>query len=241
MKDQAQIDAGGKINILLYHQVGDNPNSHTNLDCFCQTQEFYNQMEFLRESGYYVISLAKALNMIFNERTFDGKYIVLTFDDGCETFYKTTFPILEEFDFPSTIFPVAGYIGKLATWGTLRNPDLRILSKDMLVELSSLGVEVGAHTMDHTKLTHLKPKDALNQVKNSKESLEQLLGKNIHSFAYPHGDFNNEVIDIVKEAGFTNALTCLSNYAEEAKSAFEVPRKYITYFDGLDQFAQKFD
>ena len=171
-----------KVNILLYHQIGNTPNAHTNLDCFCNAKEFYRQMEFLMNSDYQVISLANALNLIFNNRIVDGKYVVLTFDDGCEKFYDVTFPILEKFNFPSTIYPVAGFLGKYASWGTINNPELKILSKNKLIELNKLGVEIGAHTMGHVKLTHIKRNDAINQVKESKETLEQLLGQNIHSF-----------------------------------------------------------
>lgn len=228
-----------KINILLYHQIGDVPNTYTNLDCFCNTKDFYRQMEYLMNSDYQVISLAKALNLISNNRIIDGNYVVLTFDDGCEKFYDVTFPILEKFNFPSTVYPVVGFLGKYASWSAIYNPELKILSKRMLIELNKLGVEVGAHTMDHVKLTHIKRNDAINQVQNSKETLEQLLEQNIHSFAYPHGDFNKKIIEIVKEAGFSNALTCINDFAEEAKSVYEIPRKYITYFDNLDKFKQK--
>lgn len=229
-----------KVNILLYHQIGDTPNEHTNLDCFCNTKEFYRQMEFLMNSDYQVISLTQAVNLIFKHKIIDGKYVVLTFDDGCEKFYDVTFPILEKFNFPSTIYPVAGFLGKYASWGTKNNPELKILSKNKLIELNKLGVDIGAHTMDHVKLTHIKRNDAINQIKKSKDTLEQLLGGKIDSFAYPHGDYNEEIIEMVKEAEFSNALTCINNYAEQAKSVFEIPRKYITYFDNLARFKQKF-
>jgi peptidoglycan/xylan/chitin deacetylase (PgdA/CDA1 family) len=227
------------INILLYHQIGRTPNAHTNLDCFCSSEQFYSQMEFLANSDYEVISLSNAMNLIFNQKTINAKYVVLTFDDGCEKFYDITFPILTEFNFPSTIYPVAGFFGKHATWGKINNPELKILSKTMLVELHQLGVDIGAHTINHVKLTQISKEDATKQIKGSKETIEQLLGENIYSFAYPHGDFNDEIIEIVKEVEFSNALTCISGYAEEAQSEFKIPRKYITYFDDLNKFKQK--
>ena len=227
------------INVLLYHQVGYTTNKYTNLDCFCDAQKFRTQMEFLSESDYQVVSLNKALELIFKRRDIGGKYIVLTFDDGCEMFYDVTYPVLDEFDFPATIYPVAGYLGRRATWGNLKNPDLNILSKRKLVELHRYGVEIGAHTMDHVKLTQVGRDIAVRQVKESKETLEQIIGDNIGSFAYPHGKYNSETIEYIKTAGFTNALTCINDFAEKAPSSYEIPRKYITYFDDLDSFRQK--
>ena len=52
------------INILLYHQIGDAPDSKTNPNCFCSVKEFSNQMFFLKNSNYKVISLNEAMDMI---------------------------------------------------------------------------------------------------------------------------------------------------------------------------------
>ena len=227
------------INILLYHQVGDTPHANTNLDCFCRAEEFYTQLEFLSNSSYKVISLSKATELVSSKSALDSDYVALTFDDGCERFYDITFPILESFGFPSAIYPVANYLGKCATWGNVRNRELRILSKNQLIELAGLQVEIGAHTMDHVKLTTVSKADACAQVNESKQILEELIGREISSFAYPHGDYTRETIDIVKEAGFSNALTCISSVAGKAESLYEIPRKYITYYDDLKAFKQK--
>ncbi|GAB2961437.1 hypothetical protein GCM10027048_31890 [Hymenobacter coalescens] len=196
-------------------------------------------MEFLSNSSYQVISLSKATELISNQSPPDADYVVLTFDDGCERFYDITFPILESFGFPSAIYPVANYLGRRATWGNVMTRELRILSKSQLIELAGLRVEIGAHTMDHVKLTSVSKNDATAQVLESKKMLEQLIGREIRSFAYPHGAYTRETIDIVKEAGFSNALTCVARAAGAAESMFEIPRKYITYYDDLKAFKQK--
>lgn len=228
-----------KINILLYHQIGEMPTTTTNLDCFCSTTEFYRQMDFLKRLDYKVITLNKALDLSFNIKELKENYIVLTFDDGCEKFYNTTLPILDSFNYPATIYPITGFLGKIVTLKEKSYPHLKILSERMLIDLSKVGVEIGAHTVNHLKLTNVTKKEAEFQIKSSKEYLEQLLGKKIDSFSYPHGNYNTETIRIVKESGFTNALTCKSGYAQDAESIFEIPRKYITYFDNIDNFIQK--
>ncbi len=227
------------INILLYHQIGEMPTNDTNLHCFCSTTEFYRQMDYLKQSDSKVISLNMALDLAFNAKEIDANYIVLTFDDGCEKFYDTTFPILDSFSFPATVYPITGFLGKIVTLKGKRYPHLKILSESMLLELSKLGVEIGAHTVNHLKLTNITEEEAEFQIKHSKEYLEQLLGMKIDSFSYPHGDYNTETIRIVKESGFTNALTCKSGFAQDAQSIFEIPRKYITYFDNIINFIHK--
>lgn len=225
------------INILLYHQVGEIPSNDTNLDCFCSTAEFYRQMHFLKQSNYKVISLNEAL--AFNAKEIDRNYIVLTFDDGCEKFHDTTYPILDSFNFPATIYPITGFLGKFFTLNDKHYPHLKILSNSMLQELSKAGVEIGAHTVHHHKLTQITESEAEFQINYSKEYLEQLLGKKIVSFSYPHGDYNSETIRMVEKSGFTNALTCKPGFAQDAQSVFEIPRKYITYFDNIETFIHK--
>src|SRR5205085_11598380 len=90
------------------------PESETNLDCFCNSKEFYLQMDFLKNSDYKVISLNEAMDIVFKIRDIDKKYVVLTFDDGCEKFYDIAFPILDKFNFPSSIYPIAGFLGRYA-------------------------------------------------------------------------------------------------------------------------------
>lgn len=227
------------INVLLYHQIGEFPTSNTNLDCFCSINEFYKQMNFIMHSDYRVISLNKALDLAFNVNEINANYIVLTFDDGCEKFYDSTFPILDSFNFPATVYPITGFLGDVVTLEGKNYPHLKILSESMLLELSKVGVEVGAHTVNHLKLTNITEKEAEFQIKHSKEYLEQLLGKKIDSFSYPHGNYNNDTIRLVKECGFTNALTCKSGFAQDAQSIFEIPRKYITFFDNIENFILK--
>lgn len=229
------------INILLYHQIGDAPESETNLDCFCSSKEFYLQMDFLKNSDYKVISLNEAIDIIFKTKIIDKNYVVLTFDDGCEKFYDITFPVLDKFKFPSTIYPIASFLGKHPIINGNEYSGLKILSKSMLLELSQLGVEIGAHTMNHVKLTQVDNETAFNEVKKSKDTIEQVIGNKINSFSFPHGDFNKDVIEIVSQTGFNNALTCINGYANDAKSAFAIPRKYITYFDNLEKFKSKFN
>lgn len=239
MENTLNRNSRSTLNILLYHQVGDTPNSYTNLDCFCDVRAFYEQMEFLATSEYKVISLANALHLISGREYMDGNYVVLTFDDGCEGFYFNVLPILTRFGLASTIYPVARYLGEYALWKSAKNAAVKIISRSMLSELHALGVEIGAHSLDHPKLTQIDRRLALSQIQHSKDVLEQVVGTGVKSFSYPHGDYNSEIIEFVKQSGFTNAVTCISSDAYNARSFYEIPRKYVTFFDTLTTFRQK--
>ncbi|MCU4177707.1 polysaccharide deacetylase family protein [Carboxylicivirga sp. N1Y90] len=227
----------GKAIILLYHQVGRKPIKQTNLDCYCHQDRFKEQMAFLNDSKYKVISLDDLVGRISSlKKDFDDDYVVLTFDDGCEKFSETVLPILRKYDFPSTIYPVAGCLGEVASWSKVVNPDLSIVSKLALKQLSEQGVSIGAHTISHINLSNCDIDNAKEEIFNSKVLLESIIKKDVTSFSYPHGGYNEDVRSLVKSLGFSNAVTCNSKFIKPDSYLFELPRKYVTYFDTLESF-----
>jgi peptidoglycan/xylan/chitin deacetylase (PgdA/CDA1 family) len=226
-----------KAIILLYHQVGKAPNEQTNLDCYCDQDRFEEQMQYLFNSPYKVISLDELMIKLNSEKhLFVENYLVLTFDDGCANFSKTVLPILKKFNFPATIYPVAGCLGQIASWPKVSNPYFNIISALELKKLSDQGVNIGAHTMNHVKLSNCNLDVAKEEVEQSKQLLEYIIGKVITSFSYPHGDYNDNICHLIKTSGFSNAVTCISDFITDDTDVFQLPRKYVTYFDSLDTF-----
>ncbi len=226
----------GKATILLYHQIGDYPTEQTNLDCFCTTEKFKEQMEFLYESKIKVISLEALVNMIKTKQQFDKDYIVLTFDDGCDRFQTNVFPIIQKYCSPSTIYPVSGDLGRLASWPKIINNDLKLLSVDNLKSLSKSGVSIGGHTVNHVKLSEIPIQEAKIEIESCKRDLEGIIHQKLYSFSYPHGSYNNAVAQLVSSAGFDCAVTCKSSFIFGDEDLFQLPRKYVTYSDNMDSF-----
>ena len=228
-----------QISVLLYHQIGNNPNLNTNLNCFCSIEDFENQMEFLKVNNIKVISLEEACDLNEKRQSIFTPHVVLSFDDGCESFYKIVHPILKKFGFNAVLYPVAGYLGNYATWKNIKNSEIKIMDSEMLIELKRIGYEIGSHTIDHIKLSTLSKEEAYYQIMKSKVILEEILNEAIISFSYPHGDYNSETIEILKECGFKNAVTCQNKYFDYEASKFEIPRKYITYKENIPDFSAK--
>ena len=67
--------------------------------------------------------------------------------------------------------------------------------------------EIGAHSMTHPGLTKISETDAFNEIINSKKYLEKLLRKEIQSFCYPGGKYNEKIMDLVRKSGFTYSRT----------------------------------
>lgn len=69
------------------------------------------------------------------------------------------------------------------------------------------GHEVGAHTLGHINLAKASLDQARSEIVGSKKWLEQEIGREIAMFAYPYGRYNEQVKEIVRQAGFSGART----------------------------------
>ena len=108
-----------------------------------------------------------------------------------------------------------------------------------LREWAELGHEVGSHTLDHIFLPDASEKDAIAQIHQSRTRIEDVLGSEVTSFAYPYGGENAATRKIVEAAGYTNATTTEKRRARPTDDPFGIPRLTIRRNDMLLQFLRK--
>lgn len=99
-------------------------------------------------------------------------------------------------------------------------------------------IEVGAHTVTHPFLSKLSVSFQQQEIKQSKVNLEELIDAEISSFAYPHGNYNEITIDLVREAGFASACSTKPNKIRGNIDLFQLPRFEVQNWDG-EEFAQR--
>ena len=64
------------------------------------------------------------------------------------------------------------------------------------------GVSFGSHGKSHTLLTRLQPTEVEKEVIESKGRIEEELETTVYAFSYPNGDYSQQVLDIVMNAGY---------------------------------------
>jgi len=110
------------------------------------------------------------------------KPVVLTFDDGFRDFYTAAGPVLKQYDFTATVFLPTAYITeKGATF-----KGIRCLTWSEVRELNQAGFSFGSHTVTHPELYSLDRQAIEQEMKASKETIENNLGEPIKSFSYPY-------------------------------------------------------
>jgi peptidoglycan/xylan/chitin deacetylase (PgdA/CDA1 family) len=84
----------------------------------------------------------------------------------------------------------------------------RSLTPDEAIRLAGASqVDIGAHSVTHAMLSSQSPDAQRWEMRQSKQDLEALIGRPVVGFAYPHGDYGPETVDLARESGFDFACT----------------------------------
>jgi peptidoglycan/xylan/chitin deacetylase (PgdA/CDA1 family) len=120
----------------------------------------------------------------------------------------------------------------------IARPSHRALTAEEVLRLTKGDlVEIGAHTMTHPVLAALSASDQRQEIQESKARLEAMLGREVVSFAYPHGSITPEAAASVGEAGFACACSSQPDAVFRRANRFQLPRLGVRDWDG-DTFAR---
>jgi peptidoglycan/xylan/chitin deacetylase (PgdA/CDA1 family) len=159
----------------------------------------------------------------------------LSFDDGMDNNLSVLAPLLREYGLPATVFVTTGLMGRPNPWLDPRSGS-RMLTADELRELAGAGVEIGAHTVTHPDLSLLDAAACRREVQDSRDTLRDVTGGPVTSFAYPFCGFGPAAKAAVRDAGFAVAVT---GEGRGGWDRFEMQRAMITGVDGPAAFLAK--
>lgn len=180
--------------IFGYHYVIDDNQQISEPTLEIHKSDFEDQIKFATEElNCNWITFGDAVkNYIRKDKKLPKKACVLTFDDGKLTDYENALPILEKYNAKATFFIITDRVGGdgYMTWNQIE-------------ELKTKGHEIAAHTRTHAHLDTggLTYDEIVEEINGSKKILEEN-GYITETFAYPFGEWNEEVIGVVKESEF---------------------------------------
>lgn len=200
--------------ILMYHHVapkiGDNP-------YYVSPDIFEQQMAWLHDNGYNVISLDKFYNSVFGNELLPNRPVVLTFDDGDKDQYLNAVPAMKKYGFTGTFYIITNDVGGGG-----------FMSWDMLTEMVNDGMDIESHTVHHPNLASLGEEETKLELTKSKRVLEEKLGITVKHLAYPGGAYSALTIRMLEDLGYLTATTVNhSQYHSIGSSAYKIPRMHI--------------
>lgn len=189
------------VPILCYHRFGQGKNSPLTTP----PHVFEQQMKYLKDNGYRVISPYELLDFLEYRRQIPKKSVLITIDDGFKSVYDIAWPILEKYGFTATLFVYTDYIGiskKAITWD-----DLRVLQEN--------GFTIGSHSVAHSDLTKKNQDETeeeftarlKKEIFRSKKIIDTKLDQDTIFFSFPYGRYNGDVMKMVESAGYNMAFT----------------------------------
>ncbi|MDO6620969.1 MULTISPECIES: polysaccharide deacetylase family protein [unclassified Shewanella] len=183
--------------ILQYHHVSETTPASTSVT----PAQFEEQMQYLAENEFTIIPLTQAVNALKNNTPLADKSIVITFDDGYDSIGMAAAPILAKYDFPYTVFvsvePIEkGYRG--------------MMSWDDIKTLTEKGATIANHSWAHEHLNRKLDGESKQQWLDRIEAnllateaeINKHTGQSVKMLAYPYGEYNSDVEDILKKHAF---------------------------------------
>jgi peptidoglycan/xylan/chitin deacetylase (PgdA/CDA1 family) len=105
------------------------------------------------------------------------------------------------------------------------------ISWEMLEELARDPlIEIGAHTVNHPRVSSLDPAAARAELEQSRRRLNERLGVNVRHFAFPYGragDCGPRDFELARQAGFQSAATTSKGLLSRGRDEFSLPRNTI--------------
>ena len=192
----------------MYHRFEENKYPSTNI----KIVDFKEHIEMIKKSGIKFVNPSNfevELNDNKNQRK-----VLLTIDDGYQSFYDHAWPILKKSKIPFILFVSTREVGKK---GYMNWEEIKEIEKYDFVE-------IGNHSHTHDYLIDFEDIKIENDLKLSIKIFEEKLGKNSIFFSYPFGEYSTNLKKIVVQLGFKYAFGQHSGVIDHTKDFYEMPR-----------------
>ena len=207
--------------ILTFHKIDKCPVSANMPQLYVSPAHFEKLLNGFKRKSFQSISISDAVQT----KTTIGNRFAISFDDGYEGALTYAAQMLKEHGFTAIQFLVADRLAQRNDWDVEVDATMeRLMDRTQVKEWLSLGFEIGAHTLTHPRLPTLSIPEAKHEIAGSKKRLEDLFGVHVKHFSYPYGDYNDAVVDLVREAGFATACTVDSGVVRDGVDPFRLGR-----------------
>ncbi len=177
---------------MTYHMVGAGASRYT-----IGEKQFRAQMELLKADGYVVEGFEQLENRLRAGQVLPHPYVILTVDDGHESAMLVA-DILAEYNCQATFFVTRDR--SLKQRGFIRGPGIR--------ELRRRRFSLGTHGTTHRKLTLMSEESCIDELRGSKEWLEDVISEEVRYMSAPGGFINARIMKLAHEYGYILIGTC---------------------------------
>ena len=228
-----------RVAVLIYHHIAQEES------CFSITPaKFEEHLDTLLNRGYNVITLDEFRAFLRGEAEVPPNAVLITFDDGYESFYLYAYPLLKERGMSATNFMIVRHVGA-------RENQIPKIDWAQMAEMIENGMYFQSHSYDSHFYAYIDAEGNREAVlaarlylaekerneteeeyrariyedlRKSRELLEQGLGVHVDFFAAPYGKKNEIVDEVAREAGFEFIFTVEPGLVSITSDPMNLPR-----------------
>ena len=207
--------------VLMYHNITKNS---ARAGRYTVTEdEFITDLEYIRDKGYTAVTVSELEAFVNGNASLPEKPIMITFDDGFESFYVIAYPLLRQYGMKAVVSVIGSVTEKYSSIDD-HNISYSNLTWQEIIEMRESGcVEFQNHSYNMHNNQNGQRK-GISKLKGESESeykaaLTADLYKSQELFytncgfrpaavAYPYGAKSKSTLSIIKECGFICTLGC---------------------------------
>ncbi|MDF1719849.1 MAG: polysaccharide deacetylase family protein [Minwuia sp.] len=197
--------------VLMYHRFGEDDVPLTNI----RLAQFEAHLDHLEQGGFAVLPLSQVLDTLASGEPLPDRTVVLTADDAYLSVMTEAWPRVKSRGWTMTLFVATDPVDR-----GLR----RYLDWDQIRRLRDEGMEIGAHSATHGHLTFMDTATARADILRGQQRLAAELGQASDVFAYPFGEYGEDLRKMVAEMGFRAAFGQHSGAIGRARDRHDLPR-----------------
>jgi len=195
----------------MYHKFGVSKYPSTNVTI---EQLESHISEFIKKK-YSILPIEFIIDTIINDGNLPKNTIGVSVDDADKSFYTTAWPKFKEYKIPVTLF---------VNTSTIVKNSKNYLNWDQIRILKNEGVTIGAHSHSHDHMPDLSLKEITGEIEISNKIFLKELGEIPSLFAYPYGEVNEQIINLLQDYKYKVAFGQHSGVINETSNLYYLPR-----------------
>ena len=206
--------------ILTYHAVEAGPPP------LCTDEKLFRaHLDVIEDAGAKTMTVTELAHAV-RTRTLPKRAVAITFDDAISSAVHTAAPMLTERGMTATIFCVAAHLGGASDWPSQPHGrrNFQLASASELTTAAALGMEIGSHGYSHAPLLGDDPGFLRRELVDSRVFLEDQIGADVRSFAFPYGVRSPAAEGLQAESGYEAACTGGFGVVEPGVDPLALPR-----------------
>lgn len=227
--------------IIMYHHIL--PKENKLLGRYALSVEKFEQdLIYIKEQGFNTVTSKQVIDYVENDTPLPSNPIMITFDDGYESFYKYAYPLLKKHYMNAIVSIIGVESDRYSSENLKKGINYSHLSWEQIRELSNSGfIEIQNHTYDLHKNDTSKRKGCsikkgenleeykkllYNDLNKTQQKITEITGITPTIFTYPFGNVCKQSQEVIEQLQFKISLGCEEkiNYLSKDMSLYKLKR-----------------